>query len=75
MFGHRGRSKFFRILADYRLELGDCPARREQRTADVNLASVDLHMKSQRMPKLIDAARTPGDEILDRLPHRANLTV
>ena len=41
----------------------------------MNLARVDLQMKSQRMPKLIDAARTPGDEILDRLPHRANLTV
>src|SRR5271156_1892140 len=75
MLGHRGGSKFFRILADHRLELGDRPAGREQRTADVNLARVDLHVKSQRMPKLIDAARTPGDEILDRVPHCANFTV
>ena len=47
----------------------------EERATDVNLARIDLNMKSQRMSKLIDAARTPGDAIFDRLAHRANFTI
>src|ERR1700735_289867 len=43
--------------------------------ADVNFPRVNLDMKSQRMPELIDAAQTPGDTILNRVAHRANFTI
>ena len=44
------RPKFLRIFAHQRLELGDRAGRREQRTADVNLARINLYVKSHRMP-------------------------
>ncbi len=75
MLGYGVGSKFFRIFADLGLESADRTRRIEKRTADVNLARVNLHVKSQRMAELINAARAPGDAFLDRLAHRANFTV
>ena len=75
MLGHGGGPKFFGIFADLGLELSDRARRIEERTADVNFARVNLDVKSERMAELVDAARTPGDTVLDRLAHRANFTV
>ncbi len=75
MLGHGGVRNFSGYSRTIRLELSDHVRRIEKRTADVNFARINLHMKSQRMPELIDAARTPGDAILDRVAHRANLTI
>src|ERR1700719_3887542 len=75
MLGHSSGPKFFRIFTDFRLELSDQARLIEERTAYVNLARVNLNMKSQRMPELVDAARTPGDTVLNRVAHRANLAI
>jgi hypothetical protein len=75
MLGYGSSPKFFRIFAYQGLEFGDRARRIVKRTADVNFARVNLHMKSERMTKLIDAAGTSGDAVLDRLAHRANFTV
>src|SRR5208282_3229232 len=75
MLAHGGGTKFFRILAHQGLEFGNRTGRCVERTADLNFARVDLHVKSERMAELIDAARTPGDAFLDRRAHRANFTV
>jgi hypothetical protein len=55
--------------------LGDRIRRIVKRTADVNLARVNLDMKSERMAKLVDAAWTPGDAILNRVANRATFAV
>ena len=75
MLGHGSGPKLFGIFAHHGLELRDRIRRIVERTADVNLARVNLDMKSERMTELIDAARTPGDAILDRVAHRANFTI
>ena len=75
MLGYGRGPKFFGIFAYQGLEFGDRTRRIKKWTADVNFARVNLHMKSERMTKLIDAARASGDAVLDRLAHRADFTV
>src|SRR5712692_4265324 len=75
MFLHDRAPKRFRILRDLRLEPGDRGGRIEKRAADVNLARVNLHVKSQRMAELIEAARPAPDAFIDRFAHRANFAV
>ena len=41
----------------------------------MNFSRVNLHVKSERMPELVDAARAPGDAIFDRFAHGSNFTV
>src|SRR6266481_7525180 len=57
MLDDNGRAQFFRIFADQRLELGNRIARSVKRAADMNLASVNLQVESERMAELIDTAR------------------
>src|SRR5208282_2510630 len=75
LLAHGGGPKLFRIFAYNGLELGNRAGRDVERTADLNFASVNLHVKSERMAKLISAARPPGDAFLYRRAHRANFTV